>query len=156
MTVAAWTAVTITVTFLVIKKTIGLRVNRHEEVVGLDATEHGLQSSYADFIPSMHIETTASGKEKEVANVIPVVSEDAAVPVAHRKAENTASDVKMTKVDIITSLEKFDPCLLVTDARQRSSSRVFQRIELTCIQTILVHRRQLLLESGNAGSKPGR
>ena len=108
VTVAAWTAVTITVTFLVIKKTIGLRVNRHEEVVGLDATEHGLQSSYADFIPSMHIETTASGKEKEVANVIPVVSEDAAVPVAHRKAENTASDVKMTKVDIITSLEKFD------------------------------------------------
>ncbi|MBO6231496.1 MAG: ammonium transporter [Ruminiclostridium sp.] len=108
VTVAAWTAACITVTFLIIKKTIGLRVNRHEEVVGLDATEHGLQSSYADFIPSMHIETTASGKEKEVANVIPVVSEDKAVPVAHRKAENTASDVKMTKVDIITSMEKFD------------------------------------------------
>ena len=65
MTVAAWTAACITVTFLVIKKTIGLRVNRHEEVVGLDVTEHGLQSSYADFIPTMHIETTASGKEKE-------------------------------------------------------------------------------------------
>ena len=95
-------------TFLIIKRTVGLRVNRHEEVVGLDATEHGLQSSYADFIPSMHIETTASGKEKEVANVIPVVSEDKAVPVSHRKAENTASDVKMTKVDIITSMEKFD------------------------------------------------
>ena len=108
VTVAAWTAACITITFLIIKKTIGLRVNRHEEVVGLDATEHGLQSSYADFIPSMHIETTASGKEKEVANVIPVVSEDKAVPVSHRKAENTASDVKMTKVDIITSMEKFD------------------------------------------------
>ncbi len=108
VTVAAWTAVCITVTFLIIKKTIGLRVNRHEEIVGLDATEHGLQSSYADFIPSMHIETTASGKEKEVANVIPVLSEDASVPVQHVKAVNTASDVKMTKVDIITSLEKFD------------------------------------------------
>ena len=49
VTVAAWTAVTITITFLVIKKVIGLRVSEEEEIVGLDAMEHGLSSAYAGF-----------------------------------------------------------------------------------------------------------
>ncbi len=49
VTVAAWTAVTITITFLVIKKGIGLRVSEEEEIVGLDAMEHGLSSAYAGF-----------------------------------------------------------------------------------------------------------
>ena len=47
--VALWTAVTITITFLVIKKVVGLRVAREEEIEGLDATEHGLPSAYAGF-----------------------------------------------------------------------------------------------------------
>lgn len=47
--VALWTAVTITITFLVIKKIAGLRVTREEEIEGLDATEHGLPSAYAGF-----------------------------------------------------------------------------------------------------------
>ena len=41
--VLAWTGVTITLTFYAIKKTIGLRASRHEEIVGLDSTEHGLK-----------------------------------------------------------------------------------------------------------------
>ncbi len=45
----AWTAVTITITFLVIKALVGLRVTEEEEIVGLDATEHGLTSAYAGF-----------------------------------------------------------------------------------------------------------
>ena len=49
VTVALWTAVTITITFLVIKKVVGLRVAREEEIEGLDATEHGLPSAYAGF-----------------------------------------------------------------------------------------------------------
>ena len=108
--VLAWTGVTITLTFYAIKKTIGLRASRHEEVVGLDITEHGLASSYADFIPTTHIETTASGKEKEVANVIPAAPVEKSVPVEHKKSVSIASDagVKMTKVDIITNIERFD------------------------------------------------
>ncbi len=115
LTVAAWTAVTMTLVFLVIKKTIGLRVSRHEEVVGLDLTEHGLASSYADFIPSTHIETTSSGKEREVANVIPAVPIDKAVPVEYNNTDGALSGnvhtagVKMTKVDIITGMERFEP-----------------------------------------------
>ena len=49
LTVAAWTAVTITVTFLIIKATVGLRVTEEEEIVGLDAMEHGLASAYSGF-----------------------------------------------------------------------------------------------------------
>ncbi|MDE6815530.1 MAG: ammonium transporter [Lachnospiraceae bacterium] len=48
-TVAIWTAVTITITFLIIKAVFGLRVSREEEIVGLDSCEHGLPSAYAGF-----------------------------------------------------------------------------------------------------------
>ena len=43
--VALWTVVTITVTFLIIKATVGLRVSRDEEITGLDATEHGTNNN---------------------------------------------------------------------------------------------------------------
>ncbi len=49
LTVGAWAAVTITITFLVIKATVGLRVTEEEEIVGLDSMEHGLPSAYAGF-----------------------------------------------------------------------------------------------------------
>ncbi len=49
VSVAAWTAVTITITFLIIKACVGLRVAPEEEIAGLDSTEHGLPSAYAGF-----------------------------------------------------------------------------------------------------------
>ena len=108
VSVLAWTAVTITLTFFIIKKTIGLRVSRHEEIVGLDATEHGLPSSYADFVPAMHVELSTSGKEKEVETVkmgsAPV---EAAVPVAYKSAK-PSDGTKMSKVVILAKQEKFE------------------------------------------------
>ena len=47
--VAAWTAVTITITFLIIKAWVGLRVSAEEETLGLDVTEHNLASAYNGF-----------------------------------------------------------------------------------------------------------
>lgn len=49
VSVAAWAAACITVTFVVIKATVGLRVTDEEEITGLDATEHGLASAYSGF-----------------------------------------------------------------------------------------------------------
>ncbi len=49
LSVGTWTAVTITLTYLAIKATAGLRVTEEEEIIGLDATEHGLPSAYAGF-----------------------------------------------------------------------------------------------------------
>lgn len=63
LAVCAFVGGAITLVFLAIKKTIGLRVNREEELVGLDIKEHNLSSSYADFMPypaSLSSEATAS------------------------------------------------------------------------------------------------
>lgn len=49
ITVGAWTAVMITITFLVIKKVFGLRVSQQEELIGLDIEEHGSEA-YPEFI----------------------------------------------------------------------------------------------------------
>jgi Amt family ammonium transporter len=48
--ILAWTAVTITITFLAIKHTIGLRASKEEEIKGLDICEHGLMSAYDGFV----------------------------------------------------------------------------------------------------------
>lgn len=108
VSVAGWAAVTCFIMFFAIKKTIGLRVSHHEEVVGLDITEHGLISSYADFIPAMHVEGAAD-HEREVSNL---EASGVSVSVEHKSADNAnvpAGDVKMTKVEIITKLERFEP-----------------------------------------------
>ncbi|MBQ1547597.1 MAG: ammonium transporter [Lachnospiraceae bacterium] len=49
LSTAAFTVVTIFITFAVIKKIFGLRATAEEEITGLDITEHGLPSAYADF-----------------------------------------------------------------------------------------------------------
>ena len=109
VSVGGWAVLTCSLLFFILKKTIGLRVSRHEEVVGLDIEEHGLPSSYADFLPTAHVEGFGDN-EHEVENV--VAPEALAVPVEHKKAAvAAASDVeglKMTKIEIITKLERFE------------------------------------------------
>lgn len=45
---AIWTVVTTTILFLLIKKTVGLRVSADEEKIGLDISEHGM-SAYPEW-----------------------------------------------------------------------------------------------------------
>lgn len=98
-----WTAVLMTIVFLLIKKTVGLRVSKAEEIQGLDVMEHGMSSAYADFAPMIPevMTSTASSDETPVAEAIPVVP-------APKAAAGLASDVKMTKVEIICKLERFE------------------------------------------------
>ena len=65
---AAFTAVTITITFLVIKAIFGLRVSEEEEIIGLDATEHGLPSAYAGF-SIMDIDNTMTMEQNANTNL---------------------------------------------------------------------------------------
>ncbi len=107
--ICAYTAFFMWLTFFIIKKTIGLRVSREEEIKGLDSTEHGLPSSYADFVIAG--DSVYSGSEvTDSAVAAPAASVEQAVPVQHVKksATVTASDVKMTKVEIIANQEKFE------------------------------------------------
>ncbi|MGM9644334.1 MAG: ammonium transporter [Eubacteriales bacterium] len=95
--ILAWTGVVMALTFLVIKKTIGLRVSPEEEIKGLDSTEHGLPSAYADFLPA--VESLDYGYEDAVA-----VTGDApvaeAVPVKKVPSFDEGTP-KFTKVEII-------------------------------------------------------
>ena len=93
--VAAWAAVTITITFLVIKKLVGLRVSREEEITGLDATEHGLPSAYAGF--AMLPESVADDEPIVVEGDVPVAE---AVPVKKVPSFDEGTP-KYTKVEII-------------------------------------------------------
>jgi Amt family ammonium transporter len=102
--VAAWVAVTMLVVFFIIKKTVGLRVSPTEEIAGLDIEEHGLVSSYADFMPAMPASTLSEAIGSEKA----AISIDQAVPVELKTTKASASDTKMTKIEIITNPAKFD------------------------------------------------
>ena len=123
---ATWTAITITITFLLIKKIFGLRVTPEEEIVGLDATEHGLETAYAGFLTygdrisgaSMVNDLapfTPADIDGEIAGAgIPV---DEAVPV--QVVENStpvASDVKLSKIDIICKQSKFEELKVALNA----------------------------------------
>ena len=104
--VAAWTAVTITVTFFVIKKLVGLRVTREEEITGLDATEHGMPSAYAGF--AMVPEYVEEGD-------VPPVVVDGDTPVAEavpvRKEPSFVEEgrPKITKVEIVCKESRLEP-----------------------------------------------
>lgn len=112
--VAAWTAVTITVTFLVIRATIGLRVSEEEELKGLDVTEHGLTSAYADFMPAGNMFYSAGTMPVPKSGLAPVIEkadgDGKAAKPAQKKVEPKVSDMtdKFTKVSIICQQNKFD------------------------------------------------
>ncbi|MCQ2500048.1 MAG: ammonium transporter [Lachnospiraceae bacterium] len=106
-----WTVVTITIAFLVIKHTIGLRVSEEEEIKGLDSTEHGLPSAYSGFqimdvsassmTFSENENTFVGAEEYEKASK---VQKDAVVPVSVAPDMGTG----MYKVTIIAKLSRFD------------------------------------------------
>ncbi len=111
--VAAWAAVTMIIVFYVIKMVFGLRVTEEEEVLGLDSTEHGLKSAYAGFVTSVEGVsgiTAKKGKGMEYAPSSSVsVPMDDAVPVQVKtESAGIASDVKLSKVDIICRQSKFE------------------------------------------------
>ena len=109
---AAWTAVTITIAFLIIKATIGLRVSEEEEIVGLDSCEHGLASAYAGF-SIMDISNTMTMDVNENTDLgvadydkASDTLKNAAVKVA--EAPVTASPSGIYKVVIIAKLARFE------------------------------------------------
>ena len=106
ISVAAYTAATIFVTFFLIKKTVGLRVSAKEEMVGLDQTEHGLATAYAGF-SVMDIDNTMEMaiNEHTVLSVEDQGIKAAAIPaVKVSRPEGTG----IYEVVIIARLVKFD------------------------------------------------
>ncbi len=109
--VAVWTAVTITLAFVIIKAVIGLRASEEEEIVGLDVMEHGLASAYSGF-SIMDVSNTMAMDINENTNLgtedydaASDLQQEAAVEVAHVEM---VSATGMYKVAIIAKLSRYD------------------------------------------------
>ena len=125
---AAFTAVTITIAFSIIKAIFGLRASAEEEITGLDVTEHGLTSAYAGFSIMDITGTQIQANENTDLGVsdyesAPQAMRDAAVQVTEVKITESGEsaahsgavpagaarpDTGMHKVVIITRLSKYD------------------------------------------------
>lgn len=89
--------------WLVLKKTIGIRVSPEEEIQGLDIGEHG-NVAYPDF--ALAAETVESGFSPAPISAAPAsqaVPVERAVPVEHLETPGA----KITKVTILTNPNKF-------------------------------------------------
>ena len=108
ITVAAWAVITMIIVFSIIKATVGLRVSEEEEIIGLDACEHGLENAYAgislgDTLSGSAALPTYNTTEKGDTPI------DQAIPVQVLEGTGSvASDVKLSKVDIICKQNKFE------------------------------------------------
>jgi Amt family ammonium transporter len=109
---ACWTAVTVTITFLVIKMVFGLRVSEEEEIEGLDSTEHGLASAYSGF-STIDVSSSMTMDVNENTNLgvvdYEIASEairKASVPAV--KAPDVIEDTGIYKVVIVTRLSRYD------------------------------------------------
>lgn len=116
LTIVAWTIVWMTIFFATIKyipvmvkyKTVkpaevfayaktwnGLRANVEEELIGLDISEHGLTSSYPDFVASVP-SYDGEGEDIDISGVAPA---DIDLAPAHAG--------RYTKITIVTGQDKF-------------------------------------------------
>ena len=98
LSVIAWTGAVITVVFLAIKKTIGLRAGAADEAVGLDRSEHGLVTAYAGFAIQPEEGYASSGEAVPQGTFAPVPE---AVPVTVKKTEKPEGERAYTRVQII-------------------------------------------------------
>ena len=105
VTIVAWTVVCMIIVFTIIKKTVGLRVTKDEEMKGLDICEHGLISAYADFMP-IGVGTASLDETFDVDSNVPVTQ---AVPVQLAGKYDMATDgTKITKIDILLKQSKLE------------------------------------------------
>ncbi len=95
--IAAYTVATMSVTFFLIRKYVGIRSSKEDEIVGLDIAEHGLSSAYADFQMTAPIHTVEGEFDMDLDDLQPVELSD----------PDKIEGQKYTKVTVICSEEKF-------------------------------------------------
>lgn len=102
--VAAYATVMMIVTFAAIGKFHGLRASAEDELTGLDITEHGLPSAYADFAPAVDKYADFAAPEGIVAvtGSAPVAE---AIPVKKVPSFDDGSP-KFTKIEIVFKEER--------------------------------------------------
>ena len=106
LAIIAWTSVCIIITYTIITKTIGLRASREDELAGLDVSEHGLPSAYADFAPS--VQSYAEDAPVVVTGDVPVAEAVPVEAVPEVAPAAPVNGVKLTKVEIICKERMFE------------------------------------------------
>ena len=104
VSVAIYVAVVITIVFLAIKYTIGLRVDAEDEIAGLDVSEHGLLTAYAGF--AMQPDIAAEGEDVPAAVTGDVPAAEA-IPVKKIPSFEEGTP-KFTKIEIVCRESKFE------------------------------------------------
>ena len=102
VSVAAWASITMLLFFKLLKKVNFLRAEPADELSGLDVSEHGLPSAYADFVPTVD-KYAEFGTGEQIVAVTGTTPVAEAVPV---KREPSFSGHKFTKVEIVFKEEK--------------------------------------------------
>ncbi len=105
VSVAAYAVVMMIITFVLIKKLHGIRATAEEEIRGLDITEHGLPSAYADFAPSVDKYADFAPATEPIVAVTGDTPAAEAVPVKRVPTFDDGSP-KFTKVEIVFKEEK--------------------------------------------------
>lgn len=104
VSVAVYVAVVITIVFLAIKYTIGLRADAEDEIAGLDVSEHGLLTAYAGF--AMQPDIAAEGEDVPAAVTGDVPAAEA-IPVKKVPSFEEGTP-KFTKIEIVCRESKFE------------------------------------------------
>ena len=110
LTVGLYAAIVMGIVFFVMNKIWGLRVSAEEEIEGLDATEHGLPSAYADFMPAGNRFYSAGANVQGVTGSAPVEKSVPVVPVPAAKPKKESADgaPKLTRISIVAQQNKFE------------------------------------------------
>ena len=103
--IAAWTILCMIGLFLLLKKTVGLRAAKIEEIEGLDKHEHGLPSAYADFVAAPLAAEMLDPEGVGSAETAGVTVVDATAPATK---ESSVAGAKLSKVVILTKQSKFE------------------------------------------------
>lgn len=103
ISVIVWVTVTMTIAFLIIKNTMGLRVSKEEEILGLDIQEHGITSAYADFMPIPQVLGTKAGEKLAESLEYDVARET--IPVIKLNSEEES---KIHKIVIVTKHSRLE------------------------------------------------
>ena len=152
VSVIAWGGVTIFITFFIIKKTIGLRVTREEELQGLDLPEHGLVSAYADFQPIFATMSAPVTNALAANTNAPKADIDEAVPVVLKTPKTvTASDVKLTKIEIFVRQECFES--LKQDNVYYDYQNIYTFEAVVPIRDMFVSTARTFIEKGDTQSE---
>ncbi len=104
VSVAAWAAITMTLFFLLLRKLNFLRAEPADELTGLDITEHGLPSAYADFMPAVD-QYAEFGTGEHIVAVTGTAPPAEAIPV-RREPKLSSDGHKFTKVEIVFKEER--------------------------------------------------